>query len=94
MTKAELAKLFGILSVAYPNFGSQQNKEMLVEVWFDALQPLPYELVEMAIKSLISTSRYAPSVAEVKETVYKQNTLHGYTFDEIWNLILTVILFV
>lgn len=87
MTKSELVIVFSKLSVAYPNFGANQSVEMLTEVWFEQLEQFPFELVDMAIKSMISTFKFIPTIAEVKETIYKQNTLQDYDFEELWKLI-------
>ena len=91
MNKVEVAEILTSLTVPYPSFSKDQDKEALINLWYATLGAFPKALVNMAIMEHISTSKFPPSVFEIKEIIYKQNTLHGYTFDEIWNLILKAV---
>jgi hypothetical protein len=65
MQNEEFYKIASILRAAYPR-QAIPNKETY-DLWLECLQDLDTKWVENAGKDLIKTSRYCPSIAEVRE---------------------------
>lgn len=69
MTDTETKKILAILKAAYPAFYSKMGRDELygvVELWHDEFADDPFEMVAVAVKSLIKThSGYPPDIAAV-----------------------------
>lgn len=69
-SKAEIGKVLGILSAAYPQFGkdvSETALAMTMRVYEQTLQDVPADVLEAAALQQISNSRFFPTVAELRE---------------------------
>lgn len=72
MTKKEALQILAILKAAYPSSYNGMTKEEAtgtVAVWCMQFEDLPAEVVMMAIHKLISTSKFPPSISEVKSKI-------------------------
>lgn len=87
MTKNDTAKLLASIAVAYPNFKTDKERE-LTGLWYTMLKEFPKELVNKAVMHHIAISKFAPTVADIRELIYEQNSLIGHEFDELWKLII------
>lgn len=70
MTRAEVSKIIAVLVVSYPNFDkfkSAEQVEVFTNLWTDFFADDPAELVGLAVRRHISTSKWPPSIAEVRE---------------------------
>lgn len=88
MTKEQLLKGLKYLGVAY-------NKEFTQEqasVWFDMFKDDDYKTFSQAVKRLISTNQFMPSIAEIKKEIalLKTPTLQLNAEDE-WEAVLSAI---
>jgi hypothetical protein len=70
MTKQEVNKLLALMkanySYAFKNM-SQQDKHLLLNTWAFTLQDLNADVVMIAAMQLISTSKWLPTVADIRE---------------------------
>ncbi len=64
MSPAEVAKLLAVAAAAYP---SLEVDDLRHRLWAEMLGDLDYELASLAVRRHISTSRFAPSIAEIRE---------------------------
>lgn len=68
MTQGETQELLAILKVAYPaayrDF-SRDNLWAVVKLWASQFADVPADVMGVAIKRLISKSKYPPTIAEV-----------------------------
>ena len=74
MNKKEALQILAILKAAYPSSYNGMTKEEAsgtVAVWCMQFADLPAEVVMMAIHKLISTNKFPPSIAEVKDKIEK-----------------------
>ncbi len=74
MTKQEMNKLLALMKANYSyafKSMSQQEKYMLLETWTFTLQDLDAHVVFLAVMKLISTSKWLPTVAEIREQCKK-----------------------
>lgn len=90
MTKAEVAKVMTVLQVVYPRYyagQSEEEKRQAVSLWHMMLEEHPYELVQQAVKSVIATNKFPPTVAEVIEKIGLLKSSGGMTELEAWGYI-------
>lgn len=70
MTKKDTIQLFAILIQAYPNFDKFQSDdqiELMVEAWAQLFADDDSRIVGLAVKKHIMTSKWPPSIAEIRE---------------------------
>lgn len=67
MSGDEFKLLVAGMKAAYPspNFIPEGDK-YCVKIWFEALQDIPYELAETAVKKHYLTSKFPPTIAEIR----------------------------
>lgn len=90
MTKAEVSKIMTVLQVAYPRYyagQSEEEKRQAVSLWHMMLEEYPYELVQQAVKSVIATNKFPPTVAEVIEKIGFLKSSGGMTELEAWGYV-------
>lgn len=69
MTKEETLELMAILKAAYPNsYNGMTKREAIgvVSVWHLHFSSVPADIVFMALQKAISSSKFPPSINEVK----------------------------
>ena len=72
MTQKETAILLSILKAAYPRFYADMPHESvmeIVELWAVMLSDVDFDVAKLALQRLIATSKFPPSIAEVRESI-------------------------
>src|SRR5690606_3024521 len=72
MTRQEALAIMAMLKTAYPSFYKHLSKEDInaaVNLWAPMFSEEPIQVVTEAIKALICTLKYPPTIADVKEKV-------------------------
>ena len=72
MTKKEATQILAMLKAAYPNFYKDMGAEEAqgtISVWTMQFADLPAEVVLMALNKHISTGKFPPTIAEIKEKI-------------------------
>jgi hypothetical protein len=90
MDREQAIKILKILKTAYPKFYADMNKteaEDTINLWIDMFKHENVNLVVVAVKNLINTFKFPPTIADVKEEMYKLTEQEKQTPIEIWNLI-------
>lgn len=76
MTKKEVAEIFAVLMIAYPNAemfrgGSQQEIEMklgpTITLWAACLRDVDFWMGQKAVIKLCQTCKFPPTIAEMRE---------------------------
>ena len=83
MTKKEALQILAILKAAYPSSYNGMTKEEAtgtVSVWCMQFADMPVDIVLMAIHKLISTNKFPPSVADVKNKI---RSIHWEAYDAL-----------
>lgn len=83
MTKKEALQILAILKAAYPNSYRGMSAEEAagtVSVWAIQFANIPADIVLMAVQKVISTSKYPPSINEVKT---KLTSIHWEAYDVV-----------
>lgn len=81
MKASETAKLLAVISAAYPNFQADESR---AKVWAQMLADVDYRVADIAVWRHIATSKFPPSIAEIREQA--RIALQGpeYTATESW----------
>ena len=72
MTPEESAQILAVLTAAYPNAYKNLSSEeaaTVAMVWASQFANDPVDIVFMALQKAISTSKYPPTIYEVKENM-------------------------
>lgn len=83
MDKREFGLLASALRTYYPKENILPNKEAM-QLWYRELQDIPFPVAEAALRKWVSTNKWSPSIAEVRETA--ATIQHGELpdWDEAW----------
>ena len=66
MDKQEFATLAMAIRTYYPKENILPNKEAM-QLWFRELHDIPYNVAEAALRKWVSTNKWSPSIAEIRE---------------------------
>lgn len=64
ITKVEVVKLLTIIAAMYPKFEVNNFK---IELWFDMIGDLSFQVAQMAVKKVMLTSEFPPTVAQIRK---------------------------
>ena len=87
MTKADAAKLVAIVVTAYPNYDKFKDAkavEATVNLWAIMFESDPGGIVGLAVKKHIATSKWPPSVAEIRELMLESQHPELVPPDQAW----------
>lgn len=90
MTVDETKLLLGIIKAAYPAFYKDKSKSELqtvVVLWASLFKDDQQQIVEEAVKALMCTLKYPPTIADVKEKIQELTQPEQLTEMEAWNLV-------
>lgn len=88
MTRSETTMILSVLKTSYPSFYRDIGKnEMLniVNLWEEMFANEEFKTVKIAVKSLIQTLKYPPTIADVKEAIYKINNPQTYDVMDLYS---------
>jgi hypothetical protein len=88
MTKADVTELVAILSAAFP--GSSMS-ERTVEVYEGMLLDLDFEAAKKAVARLVTTSRFLPTIAEIRTAAFELEQGARRLAGEAWGDVLSEI---
>jgi hypothetical protein len=83
MTKAQAAVLLHIIKTAYPSFGGTVPSEDIASLWTEMLSDVELEVASAAVKRYIATSRFPPTVADIR-AIITEITTPTITPGDIW----------
>lgn len=88
MNISETAALLSVIKTAYPNSRFDANEQTLL-LWHEMLADIPAEIATLAVKSMVATLKFPPSIADVREAVSRnERELRGYmTAGEAWDAV-------
>lgn len=94
MNRKEILKMLNILQVSYPNFYkgfSKQELEEAVILYEEMFKDADSKLVFIALKEVINTSEYPPTIATIKNKMFDLTHKEQYSNDELWNALVKAI---
>lgn len=90
MTRDEVVAVLGILKTAYPQFYKDMSKQEMfntIDLWTEMFSHENPMLVTAAVKNLINSFKWIPTIADIKEEMYKLTDTEQESPIEIWNKI-------
>ena len=87
MTRDDTTVILGILKTSYPNFyKGMEKKEMYatIDLWSEMFVNDDLNLVKVAVKELIQTLKFPPTIADIKQKMYDLTT-ETKTTSDLWN---------
>ena len=94
MTRQEALAIMAMLKTAYPSFYKDLSKEDLnaaVNLWATMFADDPAYIVTEAVKSLMCTLKYPPTIADVKEKIALITQPPAMTEMEAWDMVKSAI---
>lgn len=90
MNREEIIIILGTLKTAYPRFYadmSRKEAEEAINLWQEMFRHEKPALVTAAVKELINSFKYPPTIADVKDKMYELIKTDTETPVELWNAI-------
>lgn len=73
VTKSEVAGLLAIAIAAFPQY-QERDMKMTVQAWHQLLADIPFEVAKAALIKLLTTIKYFPTIAELREAALRCTT--------------------
>lgn len=83
MTRQEFAQIVLAITTFYPTENAL-NSEQSVKLWFEMLKDLDYQDLTIALQKHVTTKRYFPSIAELREACVSVQKGEIATWSEGW----------
>ena len=90
MTREDTIRVIGVITAAYPNSDKFRDEKLIrsmVAVWSDIFSKDDAGLVALAVKEHISTSKWPPSIAEIREIMVRIAHPDIVPPDEAWEVV-------
>lgn len=90
MNREQVIAILGTLKTAYPRFYADMTKQTMLEtidLWTEMFKDDNPMLVTVAVKNLITSFKFPPTIADVKDKMYELSKTETETPIEIWNAI-------
>ncbi len=90
MTREEAIKILSIIKLAYPNFYkniTKQEAEDTINLYQEMFQNEETKIVVIAVKCLISTFKFPPTIADIKDQIYKLQYPETDNIMELYNIL-------
>ena len=87
LTKAETIQMVALITSAYPNhdrFNSEEMIKAMVNVWANTFKDDDARIVSMAVAKHVQTSKWPPSIAEIREIMMTIQCPDLIPPDEAW----------
>lgn len=94
MNKQEISKIILLLKTSYPyafKDMSSEDVESMVNLYQEMFKENTYKEVGQAIKNIINTSEYMPTIATIKNKIYELNHPQQESNTELWESLLSAI---
>ena len=92
MTAQEFGTISAAIKAAWPQANIMPDKQS-INVWYTMLADLDYKACMIAIKEHISTCRFAPSIAELRERCSNVTSVPAQNWGDAWENVISAIRF-
>lgn len=90
MNRKEVINLLGIATANFPSMQQRDMKPTAV-LWEKSLSDIPYDVAEKAVLKVLSTSKFFPTIAEIREAAVQLTQPRRLDAIEAWELIVQAI---
>lgn len=73
MKANEFSNIMKLITVFFPKFQENINDDFKKQIWYEVLGDLDYTVTQIALKKLLSSCRFMPTVAEIRQAVSELN---------------------
>lgn len=73
MDKKQTAVILEIIATMYQNKFKVDNKQLLLDLWFDTLKDYDFEAISENLKAYYKTNKFPPSVADLVNNKEKRD---------------------
>ena len=90
MDREQIIAILKVLKTAYPKFYVDMTKEEMlntIDLWTEMFAHENPALVVAAVKNLINSFKWPPTIADIKEEMYKLTDTREESPIEMWNVI-------
>lgn len=90
MTREETKQIMAVLQAGYPRFYKDISKleaTAVINLWATMFSQEPAKVVIEAVKALMCTLKFPPTIADVKEKIQELTQPEQLTEMEAWNLV-------
>ena len=94
MSRQEILLMLNILKKAYPSFYrnlTKQEAEDTVVLYEEMFKDCDSRIVLHAVKELINTNEYPPTIASIKEKMYQMTHTNESSDSELWDILVKAI---
>jgi hypothetical protein len=92
VNKTETIKILAVLKAAYPNsYKDEELAVQMVSLWQDMFSDTPAVNVGLAVKALIVTCKFPPTIAEIKDYIQKLTEPERMSGTEAWRMVMKAI---
>lgn len=86
-------EIINLLALATANFPSYQERDMqpTAVLWEKALADIPYQVAEQALLKVLATSKFFPTIADIRDAIAAITQPRSLDWSEAWSLIVQAI---
>lgn len=88
-------KEWAVIAASIKTFYSREEKlipnQQAMELWFQQLQDIPYEIAELVLKKWVATNKWSPSIADFRAMAAEIVTGKSPDWGEGWEQVLRAI---
>lgn len=86
MTKQEIGALIALTAANYPNM-QERDLRPTANLWKEMLSDIPFDVAKAAIIKVLSTAKFWPTVAEIREAASQLTNPQILSSAEAWGLV-------
>lgn len=90
MNKKEFAIFASALRTYYPKENILPNEQAL-QLWFNQLNDIPYDVAEVTLNKWVATNKWSPSIADIREQATGLTQGEAKEWGEAWQDVLRAI---
>jgi hypothetical protein len=90
MDKKEFSTFAMAIRTYYPKENILPNQQAM-ELWYRELQDIPYNVAEASLRQWVSTNKWSPSIAEIREMSFSVQNGNIPDWGEGWEQVLNAI---
>ena len=91
MTREETKTVLAMIATVYPKNLLSEITDMTVNVWYELLKDLPYDVIQAATTAWLTTNRYPPTISDLRGFVFREVSSNNDTPEQEWNKIVIAI---
>lgn len=91
LTSRDFQEIMAVIIATYPNSKLDLTNELQMSIWFDNLCDLEPTKCKLALKSLLATSEFAPTIAAIRKKYAQMSMPEQVDNEEAWGMVMKAI---